>query len=397
MAKRLKIFVIGTGATGAVLINTLARAPEVAELRCLTLDAKAARQGLRPSSKVRLVVGDVRNTTMAARLARGSTLVVNAASPWLNVPALKLALTVGTHYQDLEAYLGFDDGHKANPYSIEHLRFAREFKRRKLVALFDAGAAPGLSNLLVAEGVAAVGGRATRVTVRLVEDADSSTLVSFWSPAAAVDEVASRPVVWHRGHHRLIPRYSDPVPFTFPKPIGRQTTYSLMNNEAFTVPQYLNVQHMEVRSAGSDDEISRLMVNLGLLETKPVRVRGVMVSPVEFITKLMPPPPTPRQLKHLVASGQLKDAHFAAHIEVWRGRRSWRAWVHFPSQRELYRRRIYATYIGYPAGVCAAAFALELPRVTKFGAYPPEALPTDSRRRVFTNVRRLGIRLPRLP
>jgi saccharopine dehydrogenase-like NADP-dependent oxidoreductase len=396
MLSKLKIFIVGAGATGSVLINALAKRREVAALTCLTHDIKLAKQTLAPNRKVKLVAGDARRTRQVAKLARGCAVVVNAASPWLNLPVLQLALAVNAHYQDLEAYLGHDNGRAHQPYRIEHLKYNKAFLASKRTALFDAGVAPGLSNLLAAEAVAALGNGVDNLIIRLVEDINSSVVVSFWSPAAAADETASRPVVFERGHYRLLPRYSDPIPYVFPKPIGRLTTYSLMNNEAFTVPRYLPVKHMEVRSAGSDVEVSRLLVSLGLLETKPVPVRGFLVSPFEFITRIIPPPPTPCELKQLIQTGKLVDAHFAVQVEAWRGTRRWRVWVPFPSQKELYQRKIYASYIGYAAGICAAAFTLEFAQLAKFGAYPPEALPEESRRRVLDNIRKLGLKLPKL-
>ena len=391
----MKIFVVGAGATGSVLINALVKEKGVSQILCLSRNRRAAEEFVRPTAKVKILSGDVKNIRRISLLAKGSKVVVNAASPWLNIEVMKLALSVGAHYQDLEAYLGFDNGISRQPYAIEHLAFEKEFKGRGLVALFDAGAAPGLTNLLVASAADRLGSLGT-VKIRLIEDLKSSILISGWSPQAALDEVYSRPVKYENGKYRLISRFSDSEEFYFPKPFGKRITYSIMNNEAFTLPKYLKVKNAEVRSAGSDDEVARLMVGLGLLDKKPVHIHGAVVTPLEFLMKILPSPPTPKELNHLLSKGLIKDAAFAAHLEITpadgRGKK-FSQWVVFASQRNLYKRKIYNTYIAYPAGLCAAAFTLEFPYIKTPGVVPPEGLLRYNRENILKRIKKFGIKI----
>ena len=322
-------------------------------------------------------------------------LIVNAASPFINIPILKLALRLHTHYQDLEALMGTDDGKSGMPYAIEHLAFFKAFKRAGRLALFDTGAAPGLTNLLVAEAADALGSLGA-VKIRMIEDLISSVIISTWSPTAAIDEIYSRPIIYDRKRFKVIPRFSDPEGFEFPRPFGKKTTYSIMNNEILTIPRHFNLTHMETRSAGSDNESARIMVRLGLLDRKPIHVRGTNLTPLEFIMKIMPPPPTPKTLKTLISKGLMKNGFFALAIEATARRKGKNEklnyWVRFPSQKELIRRRIYSTYIAYPAGLCAAAFALEVPKIKAAGVFSPEELPKNNRMNILKNISLLGIR-----
>lgn len=395
----MQIAVIGGGVTGAVLIRELVRYKEVDRVLCVAKDERRTREFLRASPHVRIIAGDVlRDAKYIAGKIKGSTVVVNAASPWLNIPILKLALGARAHYQDLEAYLGFDDKKAKMPYAIEHLAYAKAFKRNNRLALFDSGVAPGLTNLLVAEEADRTG-TLEKVVIRMIEDIDASVIISTWSPHAAVDEIYSRPVIYKKGAFRTIPPFSDPKDFVFPAPFGRKTTYSVMNNESFTVPRYVKVREMEVRSAGSDDEAARIMINLGLLDKKPIHLAGVSVVPLEFLMNIMPPPPTPRELRALVSRGLVKNGFFAVSIEA-HGRRNGRpyrsfVWVEPPSQHKLFLKRIHTTYIAYPAGVCAAAFTPEFPHIAVSGTLPPEGLPRENRSRILERIRKSGIRISR--
>ncbi|MDO8558228.1 MAG: saccharopine dehydrogenase NADP-binding domain-containing protein [bacterium] len=387
----MKIFVVGAGATGSVLINTLAGQKEVERIFCVAKNKRIAAEFVKSHPKVKIFGADVADRTKMEKFAKGSDLVINAASPWLNVPILKLALRVHAHYQDLEAYLGLDDGRSKMPYRIEHLSFDKEFRKQRRVALFDAGVAPGLTNLLVAEAQEVLG-NLKNVSIRLLEDLQASAYISTWSPSAAIDEVYSRPVVYRNGKFSILKRFSDPEEFNFPKPFGRHTTYAIMNNEAFTIPQYLSVGKIEVRSAGCDDEAARIMVALGLLEKKPMRIRGITLTPLEFTMRIMRQPPTPKELKRLVATGVVRDGYFAFFIEATGPKKRKIAyWVPFPSQKTLFKKDIHSTYVAHPAGTCAAVFALEIPHIQKYGTMPPEVLPKDNRERILKRIKQFGI------
>lgn len=387
----MKICIIGTGATGSVLINTLSRRKEVKSIFCVSRDKKSAKEFIKSHSKIKIFNKDINNRKAIENIAKGSDLIINAASPFLNVQILKLALKIDARYQDLAAHLGFDDGKSKQPYSIEHMDFDKSFKKKGLLALFDTGAAPGLTNLLVA-GQADKFGSLDTIKIRLIEDIDSQVMVSTWSPATAIDEIYSRPITYKNRKFKILKRFADSENFKFPKSFGKKATYAIINNEVFTIPQYLDIKNMEVRSAGSDDETARIMVGLGLLEKKNIHISGATITPLEFITKIMPPPPTPKKLKKLFYNGLFKNGYFAFSIEIIPSRhKAKKIWVNFPSQKDLIKRKIYSTYIAYPAGICAAAFALEIPNIKSIGAMPPEGLPRENRKNILKKIKNFGI------
>lgn len=62
----MKIFVIGTGATGSVLINTLAKSKGVDFIYCLSRDTKdkrIAKQFIKPDRKVKIFSGDIKKNS----------------------------------------------------------------------------------------------------------------------------------------------------------------------------------------------------------------------------------------------------------------------------------------------------------------------------------------------
>jgi len=51
--------------------------------------------------------------------------------------------------------------------------------------------------------------------------------------------------------------------------------------------------------------------------------------------------------------------------------------------REITKRFRGATYIAYPTGLSASVFAKVLPKIKKYGVFPPEALDSDLRKEIF--------------
>jgi saccharopine dehydrogenase-like NADP-dependent oxidoreductase len=192
----------------------------------------------------------------------------------------------------------------------------------------------------------------------------------------------------------LLERFSREENFKFPVPFGKKITYPIMNNESFTIPHYLKLKNIDVRSSGSDMEVAKMMVGMGLLGMKPISINGTNVSPMDLLIKILPPTPTPAEIKDLIKKGLLKDGFFEISIEtIASNGKIKKYWMPFPSQKELIKRNINSTYIAYPTGICAAAFALEMHNIKKSGVFPPEGMPKINRANVLKNMKRLGLKI----
>src|ERR1035437_4955218 len=138
----MRIFVLGTGATGAYLARLLERQGH--QVTCGDRDLDRARRFLGKKSTIPVVQVNARNHWGIVRAARGSQLLVNASAAVFNEIVLRAALRIRAHYLDLGAHL------TRNPFKAEQLRFDGRFQKKHRAALVTAGAAPGLTNLLVA-------------------------------------------------------------------------------------------------------------------------------------------------------------------------------------------------------------------------------------------------------
>jgi lysine 6-dehydrogenase len=112
--------------------------------------------------------------------------------------------------------------------------------------------------------------------------------ISWYWPYAALGNIGSSTVL-KNGELIDIPRLSDPEEIAFPEPIGKCEAYT--TGDLFDVINHLGLNGVvdawakTVRWPGHC-EIWRKIINLKLLDEKPVKVKGVDVSPRDFFISL---------------------------------------------------------------------------------------------------------------
>jgi len=180
----MRIFILGTGATGSYLAHLLARQGH--QVTCGDRDLDSARRFLGKKSAIPVVQVNARNLWGIVHAAKRSQLLVNASASVFNEIVLRAALRLRSHYLDLSAHL------TRNPFKVEQLRFDKRFQQKNRCAVITAGAAPGLTNLLVARA-AVLMDSVDAVHIRLYESTESDDPISQWSAEVSFDEATSHP------------------------------------------------------------------------------------------------------------------------------------------------------------------------------------------------------------
>jgi hypothetical protein len=372
----MRIFILGAGATGSLLAHVLTRQGH--QVWCGDKDPARAQRFLGKRSRITVKEVNARNLRSVVRAARGCHLLVNCLPAVFNKTALRAALRLKAHYLDTASHL------TGYPFQVEQLRFDAGFRKKRRTAVINAGAAPGLTNLLVARTADLLDVVET-VQVRLYENTDSDDPVSQWSPDSSFDEAISRPRVYRNGRFHLGPRFGEREVFRFPPPIGPAGVMLAAQDEVCTLPRVIPMRALDVKIGGNDFERLRRWYRLGRLR----KSRGL---PVKHFTKT----PTPRQVARLLHHGRLWHARFAAAVVAQgvKGERyamlRWDAG--FPSLHQLRRRGRFTSPIAWATAHMAALFIRHFPRELA-GVYPPEALPREIQQAVLSGARAYGIRL----
>jgi hypothetical protein len=372
----MRIFVLGTGATGSYLAHLLTRQGH--QVTCGDRDLDRARRFLGKKSAIPVVQVNARNLWGIVRAAKGSQLLVNASAAVFNEIVLRAALRIRCHYMDLSAHL------TRNPFKAEQLRSNKRFQQKDRCALITAGAAPGLTNLLVARASALMDS-VDAVYIRLYESTESDDPVSQWSAEVSFDEAISLPRVVREGRFRFGKRFGEREKFRFPPPIGEVNVVLAAQDEVGTVPYFLKLKEMDVKIGGNEIDRLRRWYRQGKLS----KSRGLVAS-------RFPKTPSPRQVARLIRRGKLQNARFAAAV-ILRGTKQdrpieIRCDALFPSLYQIRLHGLAISPISYATAQMASLFIKHFPRDSA-GVFPPGAIPLEDRQAIFKDLKSRDIRL----
>src|SRR5213593_244460 len=175
----MRIFVLGAGATGSLLAQLLERQGHT--VWCGDRDPERARRFLGNKSTIPIAEVNARNLRGIVKTAKGCQLIINASASVFNEIVLRAALRLRAHYLDLSSHL------TRNPFQAEQFGYAKRFETKNRAAVINAGAAPGLTNLLV-KRAAELLDEVHNVHIRLYESSESDDPISQWSPEVSFDE-----------------------------------------------------------------------------------------------------------------------------------------------------------------------------------------------------------------
>ncbi len=372
----MRIFVLGTGATGSLLAQLLHRQGH--EVVCGDKDPERARKFLGRKSPIEIREVNARNLWGIVRAARRAQLIVNTSSSVFNEIVLRAALRLRAHYLDMSSHL------TRNPFKAEQLRYAKRFEEKHRAAVINAGAAPGLTNLL-ARRAADQMEKVESVHIRLFEEIESDDPVSQWSAHDTFDEAISSPRIVRDGKFKFAKRFAERELFRFPTPIGESGVVLAAQDEVATLPYFVPLKEMDVKIGGNEIDRLRRWHKQGKLS----KSRGL-------VQKRFPKTVSPRMVARLIRRGALHNARFAAAVLV-RGIRKdhpveIRYDCQFPSLYLIRQRGLHVTPVTYTTAVMASLFVKNFPRDEE-GVFPPEELPIEIRRAILAEARGKGIRI----
>lgn len=284
----MRIFVLGAGATGSLLAQLLERQGHT--VWCGDRDPKRGRRFLGKRSTIAVTEVNARNLHGIVRAARGCNLIVNASASVFNQIVMRAALRSRAHYVDLSSHL------TRNPFKAEQLAYAKRFEEKNRVALINAGAAPGLTNLLV-KRAAEMLDEVETVQIRLYESSESADPISQWSPEVTFDEAISNPRVYRDGKFRMEKRFAELEKFRFIDPIGNANVVLAAQDEVGTIPYFIPMRNMDVKIGGNEFDRLRRWYKQGKLS----KSRGI-------VRQRFPQTSSPRMIAKLIRQGTLQNA-----------------------------------------------------------------------------------------
>jgi hypothetical protein len=376
----MRIFVLGAGATGSLLAELLLRQGHT--VWCGDRDPVRARRFLGEKSTIAVAEVNARNMLGIVRAARGCQLIVNASASVFNQIVMRAALRLRAHYLDLSSHL------TRNPFKAEQFSYAKRFEEKNRAALINAGAAPGLTNLLV-KRAAEMLDEVDAVHIRLYESTESDDPISQWSPEVSFDEAISHPRVYRNGRFLMGKRFAELEKFRFPDPIGGANVVLAAQDEVATLPYTIPMHNMDVKIGGNEFDRLRRWYKQGKLS----KSRGI-------VRHRFPQTSSPRAIASLIRQGVLQNARFSAAVLVSGVKRGAREDEHlvirtdaiFPTLYQIRQQGRFTTPVAYATAHVAALFIKHFPRETA-GVFAPEMLPLGMRRAIIAGIRSHSVKI----
>ena len=376
----MRIFILGAGATGSLLAQLLDRQGH--HVWCGDRDPERARRFLGKKSPVAVAQVNARNLHGIVRAAKGCQLLINASASVFNEIVMRAALRLRSHYLDLSSHL------TRNPFHAEQFRYAKRFEAKNRAAVINAGAAPGLTNLLVRRA-ADLCDEVLSAQIRLYESSESDDPISQWSPEVSFDEAVSHPRIFRDGKFKLAKRFSEIEKFRFIDPVGPARVVLAAQDEVATLPRFIPMRDLDAKIGGNEIDRLRRWHKQGKLS----KSRGLQKS-------RFPETSSPHAIARLIRRGVLQNARFAAAVMVRGVQRGPKEDVHvlmrsdvlFPSLYTIRGRGLFTTPVAFATAHVAAQFVKFFPR-KESGVFAPETLPTEIRREILAGVRLQGLKV----
>jgi saccharopine dehydrogenase-like NADP-dependent oxidoreductase len=226
------------------------------------------------------------------KAAEGVEVIFNFTLIKYNPLIMEAALACQAHYVDTACNLNF-----LNQWITgDTPQYHQEFVDIGKTALVGIGFSPGIANVLTryacdrmdqVESIMIRVGRGYGDTPEEVV----SEWKPGWSPEILLEDYADPPMVLKDGEYLELPIFSNPEAYTFPSPVGEILISSHCHEEPYLMPRYyLDKGLKEVDFKYPVDKLAGAFVKMGFADDGPIDVKGVKVSPVDVLMKLVKRP-----------------------------------------------------------------------------------------------------------
>ena len=296
----MRMLVLGAGLQGSACAYDLLQRVEVERVTLADLKPARLPPFLKKKQDKRLVTAriDVKQSARLRRLMRGHDAVMNALPYYFNYSIAKAAVAAGLHCADLGG----------NTEIVQKQKTLHAAAQKKHVSVIpDCGLAPGMVNIIAAEGIRRVGDAETvKIFVGGLPQHPEPPLnyQIVYSLEGALDYYTTPSWVLRGGRPERVDALSELETVEFPSPVGTLEAFHTGGGIS-TMPWAYSgkVQTMEYKTLRYPGHVAimRPIRELGLLAMDAVTVKGVKVVPRDAFIAIVSPRLTKPNARDLVA------------------------------------------------------------------------------------------------
>jgi lysine 6-dehydrogenase len=284
----MKMLVLGAGLQGCACAFDLLRDPEVTRVTLADLHTDRVARFLSRTEDPRLnvVALDVTNHAAVTAVMRDHDAVMSAIPYYFNGPMARLAVASGCHFADLGGN---------TEIVMEQKQLEDEAHAKGLSVMPDCGLAPGMVNILAAEGIRRLD-RTDRVRIYVgglpQHPEPPLNYQIVYSLEGALDYYTTPSWILRDGKPVTVDALSELESVQFPTPVGTLEAFHTAGGIS-TMPfswqgKIGEMEYKTLRYPGHA-ELMRAIRALGLLDLTPIKVKGQEVVPRDaFIAAVSP-------------------------------------------------------------------------------------------------------------
>ncbi|MEO0079972.1 MAG: saccharopine dehydrogenase C-terminal domain-containing protein [candidate division WOR-3 bacterium] len=282
----MKTLILGSGMMARAVAYDLVRQRDVPEVIVCDREPGQLQALCRwlKSPKLRIVRADVTDRRAVRRLMERCDVAVSCVPYFYNLSLTRLAIATRTHFCDLGGNNGI---------VRRQLELDCRARRANVTVVPDCGLAPGMTNILVADGVSRLD--STEVVRIRVGGLPQKPRPPFnyrlvFSAHGLINEYSEPCLVIRNWRQSWVEPLTDVEAIDFPEPFGRLEAFNTSGGSS-TLPETLrgrvrSLDYKTVRYPGHCAQF-RLLRELGLMDSEPVTINRRRVVPREVLIYLL--------------------------------------------------------------------------------------------------------------
>jgi lysine 6-dehydrogenase len=284
----MKMMVLGAGLQGCACAYDLLQNPAVDQVTLADLRPDQLPQFLAGdwNGRLRPLRLDVTDIAAVKAALHGHASVMSAIPYYYNAPMARAAVEVGCHFSDLGGN---------TEIVLEQKKLHAQASAKGLSVIPDCGLAPGMVNILAAEGIRRLD-RAEKVKVYVGGLPQSPepplNYQIVYSLEGALDYYTTPSWILRGGRPVQVDALSELEPVEFPAPVGTLEAFHTgggISTLPFAYEGKVDVMEYKTLRYPGHAAIMRSIRELGLLDTRPVEVKGHSIVPRDvFIASVSP-------------------------------------------------------------------------------------------------------------
>jgi len=296
----MRMLVLGAGLQGSACAYDLLQNPDVKEVRLADLHTDHLEHFLAPYSGDRLIFTpvDVRDREAVLALMRQSDAAMSAIPYYFNFELAELAVEAGVHFSDL-------GGNTEIVFKQKTLDPAA--KKKGITVIPDCGLAPGMVNILAEHGIRQLDTvESVRIFVGGLPQHPQPPLnyQIVYSLEGVLDYYTTLSWVLRGGKRTQVTALSEIETVDFAAPVGELEGFHTaggLSTMAFRYEGKIPTMEYKTLRYPGHAKIMEAIRELGLLDLKPVDVKGMKVVPRDLVVAAMGPKLTKPDAHDLVA------------------------------------------------------------------------------------------------